>query len=141
MPAFLVKTEPATYSFADLVRDQLTVWDGISNAAALIHLRSMRRGDTIAIYHSGDEKAVVGLGEVARDPYPDPKLADPKRAVVDVVPRRALAHPVTLAEFREDAVLKTSELVRFTRLSVMPLTDAQLRRVLALASSPARRSP
>ena len=137
MPAFLIKTEPSEYSFDDLVRDHHTTWDGVSNALALIHLRSMRRGDTVAIYHSGRDKAVMGLAEVTRDPYPDPGLGDPKRVVVDLVPRRALPTPVSLADFREDAVLRTSELVRISRLSVMPLTDAQLRRLLAIASSPA----
>ena len=138
MPAFLVKTEPTEYSFEDLVRDHHTTWDGISNALALIHLRTMRRGDTVAVYHSGRDKAVVGLAEVASDPYPDPKLGDPKRVVVDLVPRRRLVAPVSLQEFRGDEVLRTSELVRISRLSVMPLTDAQLRRMLAIASSPAR---
>lgn len=137
MPAFLVKTEPSEYSFEDLVRDHHTTWNGVSNALALIHLRAMRRGDTVAVYHSGREKAVVGLAEVARDPYPDPQLADPKRTVVDLVPLRRLPAPVSLAEFRRDELLRTSELVRISRLSVMPLTDAQLRRLLAIASSPA----
>ena len=138
VPAFLVKTEPSQYSFSDLVRDHLTTWDGISNPLALIHLRAMRRGDAVAVYHSGGEKSVVGIAEVARDPYPDPKLGNPKRVVVDLVPLRALPQPVSLAEFREDEILRTSDLVRLTRLSVMPLTDAQLRRLLALASSPAK---
>jgi predicted RNA-binding protein with PUA-like domain len=138
VPAFLVKTEPTEYSFEDLVRDHHTTWDGISNALALIHLRTMRRGDTVAVYHSGRDKAVVGLAEAASDPYPDPKLGDPKRVVVDLVPRRRLVAPVSLQEFRGDEVLRTSELVRISRLSVMPLTDAQLRRMLAIASSPAR---
>jgi len=138
VPAFLVKTEPTEYSFADLVRDHHTTWDGITDPLALIHLRSMRRGDTVAVYHSGRDRAVVGIAEVACDPYPDPKLGDPRRVVVDLVPRRALHSPVTLDDFRSDPVLQTADLVRLTRLSVMPLTDAQLRRLLAMASSPAR---
>ena len=130
------------YSFADLVRDGRTTWDGISNALALIHLRSMQRGDTVAVYHSGAEKAVVGLAEVARGPYPDPRLPElqaAKRVVVDLAAVKRLTEPVTLADFREDEVLRTSELVRISRLSVMPLTDAQLRRLLSIAGSPAGR--
>lgn len=142
MPAFLVKTEPSSYSFTDLVRARHTTWDGVSNALALIHLRTMRRGDTVAVYHSGAEKAVVGLAEVASDPYPDPKLPEleaARRVVVDLVPLRPLTKPVTLADFRHDEVLVASELVRNSRLSVMPLTGAQMRRLLAIAGSPAGR--
>jgi predicted RNA-binding protein with PUA-like domain len=141
VPAFLVKTEPSEYSFQDLVRDHHAIWDGISNPLALIHLRSMRRGDNVAVYHTGHEKAVVGVAEAACDPYPDPKLDDPRRVVIDLVPRRTLAVPVSLADFRDDEILRASDLVRLPRLSVLPLTDAQLRRLLALADSPARRVP
>lgn len=133
MSAFLVKTEPSTYSFEDLLRDRRTTWDGVSNPLALIHLRTMKQGDAIVVYHSGKDKAVVGLAEVARGPYADPQLADPKRVVVDLVARGALATPVALATFRADAVLKSTDLVKNSRLSVMPLSDAQYARILALA--------
>ena len=135
MSAFLVKTEPSTYSFEDLLRDRRTTWDGVSNPLALIHLRTMKQGDAIVVYHSGKDKAVVGLAEVARGPYADPQLADPKRVVVDLVARGALATPVALATFRADAVLKSTDLVKNSRLSVMPLSDAQYARVLALAGA------
>jgi len=132
---YLLKTEPSTYSYEDLLRDKRAVWDGITNAAALIHLRKVKKGDRVVIYHTGDVKAAVGLARATSAAYADPKLEDPKRAVVDLAPDRALPSPVTLAAFRADAVLKDTELVRFTRLSVMPLTDAQFARVLKLAGA------
>ena|SRR5438477_13193581 len=133
MAIFLLKTEPSTYSYADLERDKRTVWDGVSNAVALKYLRSVSKGDTLLIYHTGDEKAVVGIARAASDAYPDPKLDDPKRVVVDLVPVRKLQHPVPLATFRTDRVLDSTELVRLPRLSVMPLSEAQLTRVEQLA--------
>ena len=133
-PAYwLFKTEPSDYSFADLARDRRVVWEGVRNPTALGHLRAVKKGDVVAIYHTGSEKAVVGLAEVTRGAYPDPKLADPKRVVVDLKPVRALAAPVPLADFRVDPVLKSTELVRISRLSVMPLTPAHYARVLERA--------
>ena len=134
MAHWLFKTEPSAYSYADLERDKRTVWEGVSNAAALIHLRNVSAGDSVVIYHTGDVKSAVGLAEVKRGPYADPKLGDPKRVVVDLVPVRSLAVPVSISTFRADDVLRGSELVRFTRLSVMPLTEAQHTRVLQLAT-------
>ncbi len=131
--AFLFKTEPTEYSYADLVRDKRAVWEGVSNALALIHLRGVAKGDTIVIYHTGNEKRAVGLATATRGAYADPKLGDPRRVVVDLKPARPFAAPVALATFKQDAVLRTTELVRISRLSVMPLTDAQLARLVALA--------
>jgi predicted RNA-binding protein with PUA-like domain len=133
MAFFLFKTEPTTYSFADLLRDGRTTWDGVKNPVALKHLRTLSKGDTVAIYHTGNEKAVVGLASAASDPYPDPKLKDLSRVVVDLKPVRALERPVPLATFRTDPVLKTSDLPRLPRLSVMPLTAAQVARIQKLA--------
>lgn len=135
MAHYLLKTEPAEYSFADLVRDKRTTWSGISNAAALIHLRAIRKGDLLVVYHTGGEKQAVGLAQAASDPYPDPSLEDARRAVVDVRVGRRLPEPVPLATFRRDPVLRTTELVRFTRLSVSPLTDLQFARLLQLAGA------
>jgi predicted RNA-binding protein with PUA-like domain len=135
MAAFLLKTEPTTYSFLDLVRDKRTTWDGISNPVALKHLRTVKPGDVLLIYHTGDEKQVVGLARADSDPYPDPKLGDPKRVVIDVVAGRPLAKPVPLAAFRADAILKTTDVVRLPRLSVSPLTAEQLKRVQKLGAS------
>src|SRR5512146_3285462 len=130
MAHWLFKTEPSEYSYADLARDKRVVWEGISNATALIHLRAVRKGDPVVIYHTGGEKAAVGLAEVTKGPYPYPKLGDPRRVVVDLKPVRALPAPVPLADFRADAVLRGTELVRITRLSVLPLSPEQLARVL-----------
>ena len=135
MAAWLFKTEPSDYAFPDLVRDKRVVWEGVSNALALIHLRGVKKGDVVVIYHTGAEKRAVGLAVAAGEPYADPKLDDPKRVVVDLKPGKALPAPVALATFKTDTVLRTTELVRNSRLSVMPLTDAHLARVVQLAGA------
>ena len=133
MARFLVKTEPSTYSFADLQRDKRTVWDGISNPAALRHLATIRKGDSVIVYHTGDEKQAVGLAIAVSDAYPDPKHKDSKRSVVDLEADRALPEPVTLAQVKADPVLKGTELARLPRLSVMPFSEAHFLRLLKLA--------
>ena len=135
MARFLVKTEPSTYSFADLLDDKRTVWDGVSNPVALKHLATIRKGDTVIVYHTGDEKQAVGIAVAASDAYPDPKLKDPKRPVVDLAADRALPEPVTLAQVKADVVLKGTELARLPRLSVMPFSEAHFRRLLKLAGA------
>jgi len=129
MAAYVLKTEPSSYSFQDLVRDQRTTWDGISNPVALKHLRAVAKGDLLLIYHTGNEKQVVGTARAESAAYPDPKLGDPKRVVIDIAAGKPLAKPVPLAAFRADAVLKGTDLVRLPRLSVVPLNAAQLARV------------
>jgi len=133
MARFLVKTEPSTYSFADLVRDRRTVWDGVSNPVACKHLATIRKGDTVIVYHTGNEKQAVGLAVAASDAYPDPKLKNAKRPVVDLVPERPLARPVTLAQAKGDAVLRGNDLARLPRLSVIPFSEVQFARLLKLA--------
>lgn len=133
MNVYLLKTEPSSYSFQDLVRDRRTTWDGISNPVALKNLRAIRPGDTLLIYHTGDEKQVMGFARAESEAYPDPKLDDPKRVVIDLVAGKALRKPVPLSAFRADAVLKSTDLVRLPRLSVVPLSAAQLARVEKLA--------
>ncbi|MFN8587226.1 MAG: EVE domain-containing protein [Candidatus Eisenbacteria bacterium] len=133
MAAYLFKTEPSDYGFSDLARDKRVVWEGVSNALALQHLRTVKKGDTVVIYHTGSEKSAVGLATVTRGAYPDPGLDDERRVVVDLKPLRALARPVSLSEFKTDPVLKATELVRISRLSVMPLSEPQLQKLLALA--------
>lgn len=127
--SWLLKTEPATYAWADLVRDGTTTWDGVSSAAALIHLRAMRVGDEALIYHSGDDRAIVGVARIARGPRPDPALDDPRRVVVDVEPVRALKRPVSLAAIKAEPGLADLALVRISRLSCMPVS-AEHRRLL-----------
>jgi predicted RNA-binding protein with PUA-like domain len=130
---WIVKTEPSSYSWADLERDGRTVWDGVKNAQALIHLRAMREGDQVLVYHSGDQKALVGLARVARGPYPDPKLDDPKLVVIDLAAERALVRPVPLAEIKASGKFAQLALVRQGRLSVMPASAAEWKGLLGLA--------
>ena len=131
---WLLKTEPSTYSFADLEREKHAVWDGVANALALKHLRSMKRGDLTFIYHTGDEKQIVGIAEVTSDPYPDPKENDPKLAVVDLKPRERLPRPVTLSEIKATRRFQDFELVRMGRLSVMPVSDSRWQGLWKMAS-------
>jgi len=123
--SWLLKTEPTTYSYDQLEKDGRTTWDGVRNNLALTHLRAMKAGDRLLIYHTGAEKAVIGLAKVAKAAYPDPKQEDPKLVVVDVIPERRLERPVTLTEVKAEASLKDLALVRMGRLSVMPVTPAQ----------------
>jgi len=133
MATFLFKTEPGDFSYEDLVREKRTVWQGVKNPVALKHLRTVAVGDTVLVYHTGNVKAVVGVAKAVSKPYPDPALDDAQRTVVYIAPVRALERPVALAEFRADPVLASTELVRLPRLSVMPLSAAQLARVEQLA--------
>ena len=133
MAHFLVKTEPSTYSFADLQRDRQTVWDGISNPVALRNLGTIRKGDTVVVYHTGDEKQCVGLAEAVSDPYPDPKLKNPKHPVIELGAGTPLARPVTLAEVKADVVLKNTALARQPRLSVMALSEPEFKRLMGMA--------
>jgi len=135
MPNYwILKTEPTTYGYADLERARTAVWDGVTNNLALKHLRAMRRGDEVLIYHTGDEKAVVGVAAVVSEPYPDPKKKDVKLVVVDLKAQRGLARPVSLAEIKADKAFADLALVRMGRLSVMPVAAAQWHRLLKLAT-------
>lgn len=132
---WLLKTEPSTYSFADLEREKRVTWDGVANALALKHLRLMKRGDLAFIYHTGDERQIVGIAEVISDPYPDPQEDDPKLAVIDLKPRERLPRPVTLAEVKARQEFQDFELVRMGRLSVMPVSSSRWQRLSKMASS------
>ncbi|HJR62598.1 MAG TPA: EVE domain-containing protein [Gemmatimonadaceae bacterium] len=125
---WIVKTEPSTYSWSDLERDGKAVWDGVHNPVAIRNLSEMKPGDDVLIYHTGSEKAVVGLAKLTKAAYPDPKEKDPKLLVVELAPVRRLAAPVTLAEIKADSLFKDSPLVRQGRLSVVPLTEEQFKR-------------
>lgn len=127
---WLLKTEPSTYGWDDLVREKIATWDGVSNPVALKHLATMKAGDDALIYHTGKEKAVVGLARVARSAYPDPGAKDQKLLVVDIEAVRPLSRAVSLAEIKAEAVFAESPLVRQGRLSVVPLTDDQFDRLL-----------
>ncbi|HLA79572.1 MAG TPA: EVE domain-containing protein [Vicinamibacteria bacterium] len=134
---WLLKTEPGTYAFDDLEREGRTVWDGVKNPVAQKNLRAMKVGDPVLIYHTGEQKAVVGLAEVARAAYPDPKLAGGP-AVVDIRPLARWRRPVTLAEIKAHPAFGDSPLVRQGRLSVVPLTTAQAKVLESLAAGGAR---
>jgi predicted RNA-binding protein with PUA-like domain len=134
MPNYwILKTEPSTYSFHSLVREGTAVWDGVSNPVALKNIRSMAPGDQVMIYHTGDEKAIVGFASVVSDPRPDPK--NPKLVVVDLKAGAAIAKPVTLSAIKTDPAFADLALVRQGRLSVVPVPPPIWKRLLALASS------
>jgi predicted RNA-binding protein with PUA-like domain len=133
MARWLFKEEPDHYSYAELERDGNTLWEGVKNSLARQHLRKVRRNDRVLYYHTGKEKAVVGEMIVRSDPRPDPTDADPAAVVVEVAPVRRWDRPVTLARIKQDALLAGWELVRLPRLSVMPVTEAQWRRVEELS--------
>jgi predicted RNA-binding protein with PUA-like domain len=129
---WILKTEPSDYSFADLQRDRRTRWSGVSNPVALKHLRAMAPGDDVMIYHTGDEKRVVGLGKVAGAPYPDPDGGDDRLVVVDVSAGESLAEPITLAAIKADPAFADLALVRQGRLSVVPVPAPLWKRLLGM---------
>lgn len=133
MASWLFKEEPTHYSFDDLLRDGSTTWSGVKNALAQKHLRAVRKGDRIFYYHTGDEKAVVGTAKAAGDAYPDPADTTGKSYVVDVVPVKKLARPVTLAEIKADKRFAEFPLVRISRLSVMPVSEDEWASIIELS--------
>lgn len=133
MAYWLMKSEPASYSWSDLLRDGGTEWDGVRNNAARLHLKAMRPGDEAFFYHSMSDKAVVGIMRVARGAAPDPKDTD--WVTVRVEPVRALARPVTLAEIKSEPSLARMELIRQSRLSVAPVRADEWRKLLEIAGA------
>ena len=133
MAHWLVKSEPAKYGFADLERDGRTVWDGVRNNAAALHLKAMKAGDEVLFYHSQEGLAVVGVAKVVREAFPD--VSDPagRFVAVELAPVRALQRPVTLAEMKATPALVDLEMIRQSRLSVSPVSDAQWAVVMAMA--------
>jgi predicted RNA-binding protein with PUA-like domain len=117
---YLLKTEPTVYSFADLQRDNTTIWDGVTNPAALKNLRAMKAGESLVIYHTGDEKSAVGTATVV-----SVNASDARNPLVKIKVGKPIAKPVTLAEVKANKLFADSPLVRQGRLSVVPLTDAQ----------------
>ena len=131
MAYWLMKSEPDSYSWGDLIRDGGTEWDGVRNNAARLHLKAMKAGDEAFFYHSMSDKAVVGIMRVTRGAEPDPQAPDWVR--VRVEPVRPLPHPVTLAEIKAEPSLARMELIRQSRLSVAPVRDEEWKAVLAMA--------
>lgn len=133
MAYWLLKTEPSTYSFDDLLQDECTMWDGVHSPQALNYMRAMHTGDSVLIYHSGEQRAVVGSGYIAREPYADPEANDPKATVVDVAVAQRVMTLVTLATIKSDPLFADNPLVKQPRLSVVPLTNEQWQRLSSLA--------
>ena len=130
---FLFKEEPSNYSFDTFVKDKKTTWSGVRNPVAQRNLRSVKKGDRVFYYHTGDEKSVVGIAKALGDAYPDPDDASGKAHVVDISPVRKLARPVTLKAIKADPFFKDFALVRISRLSVMPVSDAEWARIEKMA--------
>ncbi len=130
---WLVKEEPTHYAFDALVKDGRAVWSGVRNALAQKHLRAVEEGDRIFYYHTGEEKAVVGIAKALSAAYQDPEDATGKYVAVDIGPVKRLPRPVTLAEIKADPAFKDFPLVRIARLSVMPVTDAEWARIARMA--------
>ena len=130
---WLVKEEPTHYGFDAFLKDKKAAWSGVRNPLAQKHLRAVTKGDRVFYYHTGDEKAVVGIAKAVSNPYPEDKSE--KYVAVDLVPVGRLPRPVTLAEIKADPAFKEFPLVRISRLSVMPVSDAEWARILQLARS------
>jgi predicted RNA-binding protein with PUA-like domain len=126
---WLFKEEPSSYSFEQFVEDGGTVWAGVKNPLARKHLRGVKKGDRIFYYHTGNEKAVVGVAKAVGDAYPDPKDKTGKAVVVDIAPERRLARPVALAEIKASKAFASFALTRLPRLSVMPVSDAEWKEI------------
>lgn len=141
MATYLCKTEPGDYSYDDLEREKRTIWDGVANPTANIHIRKIRKGDEILIYHTGNDKAVVGLAKAVSDPYPDPERpeqtakGETKYPVFDIEPVKRAKTPATLKDIKADERFAEFELVTMGRLSVMPVPkklDTALRKMAGL---------
>ena len=131
MNYWLVKTEPGTYSWSNLVKDKKTAWDGVRNFQARNNLKAMKKGDVVLIYHSGDDKAVIGIGKIAREGYPDPN--EPDWILVDIAADKALKKSVSLAQIKSDKRLSGMTLVRVSRLSVQPVKKEEFDLILGLS--------
>lgn len=127
---WLVKQEPSSYSWSDFLGEGETAWTGVRNYTARNNLRKMRAGDEVLFYHSGEEKAVVGIAEVLQDAYPDPTAKEGDWSAVDLVPLKSLEHPITLRQIKSHPPLKNMPLARQPRLSVMPVTAAEFRAIV-----------
>lgn len=123
---YLLKTEPTVYSFEQLKQDRETIWDGVTNPQAVKHLREMHKGDKLVVYHTGDERRVVGTAHVL-----SVDASDPKVPLVRIAAGEAIAHPVALSDIKQNALFTDSPLLRQGRLSVVPLTEAQYQVLLA----------
>jgi len=133
MAHWLIKSEPSAYSFDELIKDKKTVWSGVRNYAARIHLKAMKKGDEVFYYHSNEGTEIVGIAKVSKEFYQDPTTDDDAWVAVDVKPVRRLKNPVSLTQIKADKSLQNMALVRLGRLSVQPVTDEEWDMVLTMA--------
>jgi predicted RNA-binding protein with PUA-like domain len=131
MNYWLLKTEPDTYSWEDLVRDKKTTWDGVRNFQARTNLKNMKKGDVVFIYHTGDEKSIIGKAKVLKEHYPDPKEKD--WVVIDLAPDKKLKKPVSLSQIKADKRLTDMVLVRAARLSVQPVKPGEFDLIISMS--------
>jgi len=133
MAYWLVKSEPSAYSWDDLVKEKQTVWSGVRNYAARLHLRNMKKGDEVLFYHSNEGTDIVGIAKVAKECYQDPTTDDDRWVAVDLKPHKKLKKPVSLATIKKNKGLSEMALVRIGRLSVQPVTDKEWKTIMELA--------
>jgi predicted RNA-binding protein with PUA-like domain len=134
MAYWLLKTEPETYSYEDLVTEGIGVWDGVNNNLALKNMRAIALGDLAFIYHTGKERQIIGIAEVTRTAYPDPKLDNEKRVVIDVKALEKIPQPVTLSQIKQNNSFENFDLLRISRLSVVPVSELHWHIILKLGS-------
>jgi predicted RNA-binding protein with PUA-like domain len=133
MNYWLLKSDPDEYSFDDLLRDGSAVWDGVTNNLALQNLRRMKKGDVLLVYHSGAEKAVVGVATATSNPYPDPKAGNEKIVVIDLKAKKRVKRPLALSAIKALPEFADFQLVKMSRLSVMPVSPEEYKRLAELA--------
>lgn len=133
MNYWLLKTEPETYSWDNLVQDRKTVWDGVKNFQARKNLKAMKKGDFVFIYHTGAEKSIIGIAKVVKEAYPDPKEKD--WVVIEISPNKKLKNSVSLAEVKADKKLSDMALAKYARLSVQPVKEKEVQQVLELSGT------
>jgi predicted RNA-binding protein with PUA-like domain len=135
MAYWLVKSEPSSYSWEDLVKDKQTRWDGIRNYASRLHLRAMKKGDPVLFYHSNEGLSIVGVAKVAKEAYPDPTAKEDGWVAVDIKSSKKLKNPVTLEAIKKDKRLASMALVRIGRLSVQPVTEEEWNIIMEMGAS------
>ena len=133
MSYWLVKSEPNVYSFDDLIKEKQTVWSGVRNYAARIHLNTMKKGDEVLFYHSNEGTDIVGIAKVVKESYPDPTTDDDRWVAVDIKPVKKLKNAVTLSQIKADKRLQEMALVRLGRLSVQPVTEKEWKMIMEMA--------
>ena len=133
MGHWLLKSEPGTYSFADLQRDGRTVWDGVRNNTAALHLKAMKKGDEAFFYHSGEDRQIVGLARIVTEHFPDKSDPAGRFVAVEVAPVRAVQRPVTLAQMKAEPRLAGMAMIKLSRISVSPVTDEEWNTILKMA--------